>query len=350
MNEHIDWNRLGKYLAGEASREEIDDIEAWIGTDPDRVKAVDDLRQICNLARRTPYQFDVEKAWEKVNRKTGQDIKHSRFADRAPVRSRKGRFSLVYQIIGLLIIVGIAVVLLVPLQEEETPVAQTEKVYATKRGQRATLNLVDGTSVLLNVESKITIPVTFSSESREVHVEGEAFFKVASDAGRPFYVHTGNAVIQVLGTEFSVRSRGKERVQVVVAEGMVSLRERSQDVEEATVLKRADLGLLNEAGAVSVRRNIAVNAYLSWTEGRLTFDRTPLSEVFNELERWYDLDIRLTESVAGDARLTATFTDEPLREILNVVAESMKLRYETEGRSITVFPAGGNSAPGAAEP
>lgn len=340
MNEHIDWNLLGRYFAGEASEEEESSVSAWMEIDSERARTVEDLRQICELARAVPQRFDVTAAWEKVNQKTTQEERGAKYVDRPPVQSRKKRLSPIYRIIGLLLIVGIAVVLLVPERQAEGPAAPTERVYATKRGQRATINLVDGTSVSLNVESKITIPVTFATEIREVHVEGEAFFKVAPDANRPFLVHTGNAIVEVLGTEFNVRSiGGRKSVQVVVAEGKVSLRERRQAQESATVLNRADMGLLSNGGGVSVKRNVSLSSYLSWTEGRLSFDKTPLTEVFQELERWYDLEIRLSEGVAGESLLTATFTDEPLREILNVVAESMKLRYEVNGRIVIVYPA-----------
>ncbi len=340
MNEHIDWNLMGKFFAGEASEDEAKSITALMKADPEYARTVEELRQICELARAVPQRFDVTAAWEKVSWKTAQEERESRFVDRPPIQSKKRRLSPIYRIIGLLVIVGIAVVLFVPEQRKEAPVAPTERVYATKRGQRATINLVDGTSVMLNVESKLTIPVTFATEIREVHVEGEAFFKVARDVNRPFVVHTRNAIVEVLGTEFNVRSVGEsESVQVVVAEGKVSLRERRQTQETATVLTRADMGLLSSKGGIKVRRNVPLGTYLSWTEGRLSFDRTPLTEVFQELERWYDLEIRLTAGVAGESLLTATFTDEPLREILNVVAESMKLRYEVNGRVVTVYPA-----------
>src|SRR5690606_7580202 len=101
------------------------------------------------------------------------------------------------------------------------------------RGKRGGVTLSDGTKVYLNAQSKIILPNVFSADSREVKLEGEAYFDVAKNPNKPFVIRTKGAVVQVLGTSFVVRNyEGDHSVQTVVEEGIVSFRSENKPVSE----------------------------------------------------------------------------------------------------------------------
>src|SRR5213080_3916464 len=152
---------LARYLDGTASPEDHAAVEAWIGTDPARRAAVATLQPAWDAdARRLGAPYEVDAAWW-----LGRD---ARSVAQAPAM----------------------------------------REYATPRGRRAVLRLLDGTEITLNADSKLRAPVTFAARQRDVYLEGEAYFSVVHNAARPFVVHTGSGAIRDIGTRFGVHAYG----------------------------------------------------------------------------------------------------------------------------------------------
>jgi len=221
------------------------------------------------------------------------------------------------------------------------------QVTSTGPGQRATVELRDGTQVVLGVASTLRYPASFGARSRDVSLTGEAYFDVVHDEGRPFVVRAGGAVAEDLGTAFVVRAYPDDaRVRVVVAEGKVALRAAAPAADapagraRATagrVLGRGELGELGADGATTVRR-VNPAAYLAWTEGRLVFDAAPLSEVLGQLERWYDVEFQLADPSLAGRDYSGAFGDASLRDVLDVISAAVDMRYEQRGRTVVLYP------------
>src|SRR5207247_358526 len=142
--------------------------------------------------------------------------------------------------------------------------APAMREYATPRGRRAVLRLLDGTEITLNADSKLRAPVTFAARQRDVYLEGEAYFSVVHDAARPFVVHTGSGAIRDIGTRFGVHAYGDaERERVAVVEGAVAL--------AGTPLRAGQVATLSRTGTIRVLRNARVTDEVAWTRGRLVF-------------------------------------------------------------------------------
>ena len=219
-------------------------------------------------------------------------------------------------------------------------VASAMSVVTTRPGQRAELRLRDGTRVVLGVASTLRYADDYGARAREVSLSGEAYFDVIHDNRRPFVVHAGNAVAEDLGTAFVVRAYpGDADVRVVVADGKVALRAAEAFSSAARVLERGQLGQLRIDGEMAVRQ-VDPDNYLSWTGGELVFDDTPLSEVIRQLERWYDLDVRLADSALASRPLTASFKDKTITQVLELLGPSLDVRYERDGRTVMLFPRG----------
>jgi transmembrane sensor len=214
-------------------------------------------------------------------------------------------------------------------------------VATTARGERATLHLSDGTLVMLGAASTLRYPADLTGSSRDVYLVGEGYFEVSHDARRPFRVHAGGATAEDLGTEFGVRAyAGDSSVRVVVAEGKVSLGAATSDQAHAAVLTRGELGRLTTGSSTASVQRVDIDAYLGWTKGRLVFDEAPLAEVAAQLGRWYAVELRIADSSIASRRLTATFTNEPLAEVLAALAPALDVHFERRGDTVEVRPRG----------
>ena len=214
---------------------------------------------------------------------------------------------------------------------------QAMQVATTAPAKRASFRLPDGTRVILGVASVLRYPQTFPANSREVQLEGEAYFAVAHEERRPFVVRAGDLVATDLGTEFTVRAYPDDPTpRVVVREGRVAVRPTSPSGREQ-VLDPGELGRLVE-GVVMVEPADTAASF-GWTEGRLVFEDTPLREALPHLGRWFDLEFRLADSAMGDIPLTATLRAVPTAEVLDNLAASLGMRREQHGRTVILHAA-----------
>jgi transmembrane sensor len=239
-------------------------------------------------------------------------------------------------------------------------VAVQMQEYTTARGQLASIFLGDGTRVVLAPESRLRVPKTIGQtasgvapeSSREVTLEGNAFFDVVHDERRPFVVRTAAGIARDLGTSFEVRAYAESRsMRVTVVSGIVSLHrparepastsgiggENVGDTATLATLTRGDRATLPVGGPITLARNVDLGPTLAWTKGSLVFRGMRLDEVATELSRWYDLDVRLGDSTVANERLVLTVQNEPAAATLNLIALSLKLRVERNGRVVTLL-------------
>ncbi|MGH7717880.1 MAG: FecR family protein, partial [Gemmatimonadaceae bacterium] len=230
----------------------------------------------------------------------------------------------------------------------EAPVTIAE--YRTLRGQRLALRLTDGTQVTLAPGSVLRRSSDYGERERRLELEGEAYFVVTHDSARPFTVHTRRLVARDLGTRFNVRAYPDEgATDVVVAEGKVAVEgprgARRSDTTQAgpasaelpgrriAMLTAGQLGRMDASGEITLRSGVDLERRLAWTEGRLVFNDTPLGEVERQLERWYDIEVRLATTNLRPLRVTGAFDDEPLTQVLEAVARSLDLIVRHTGGS-----------------
>lgn len=354
MKREIDEDRLVHYFAGECTEQEAEEIEAWMREDPARRARVQQLRRIWEAADQpATSDRDVDAAWDRLVEMMGASgsrrrAPHSREGapptERKP-RRRRRRPRWVYAAVAAATVALVAVALFL-VSEEQTGsdelAAPALRKVETEASQRANVQLSDGTHIILNAKSTLSFPDEFADDVREVHLQGEAFFDVASEMNRPFVVRTETAVTQVLGTSFNVGAYPEDdATQVVVTEGKVAVRPKqsqSGEAEEAT-LTAGHLARLSKTRKMVLRKNVDIDRYLAWTKGRLVFKDAPFEEVAQKLEHWYDLRVRLADASMEVDRLNATFQDEPVSEVLSVIAKTLSLRYEREGKTVTFFAA-----------
>ena len=221
-----------------------------------------------------------------------------------------------------------------------TTAVAAPRMVATGVGARDSLILRDGTKVILGPQSSIKVASGYGTANRQVEVRGDAFFDVVHNSTTPFIVHTGNAVIQDLGTRFAVRSDAAGGIGVTVTEGSVSLAP-VQSAAPPVVLKPGDQGMLDAMGKVTTRRGTATGDDIAWLTGRLVFREAPISEVISSMRRWYGIDLQLADSSLSNRHLTATFSGEPPDRVLEVLSLALGADIERHGDTAIVRPAKG---------
>jgi ferric-dicitrate binding protein FerR (iron transport regulator) len=210
------------------------------------------------------------------------------------------------------------------------------RTITTEVGQRAQVQLSDGTRVTLNAESELTLPPMFGERRRHVRLQGQAYFEVEPDEERPFIVHAGGSVTRVLGTEFDVGAYpGDEAVRVVVAEGTVAVRSELEDEETRVTLRERQMAYLSKSDQSVTRQEVDPSPYIAWTKGELVFRDAPFNEVIQRFRSWYGLRVKLVGSVDAVDHLNASFKEESIDEVLVIVAETLDLEYQREGETVT---------------
>lgn len=345
MNNKQHWKLIVRYVAGECSEREAAEVRALIAIDEQKGKLYDEVRELWELSQSGIARENAEGAWQNLNQRIQRNPEVISLADaRAAYRRSRGRGGLrrTVSIAAVLAIVVVSAIVAVQLTPDELINVRNAdyEVYTARRGEHTSVPLPDGSVVLLNADSRLTVPSTFGSETRDVYLEGQAYFEVESSAGLPFTVQTELANVRVMGTTFDVDAYPEmDQMQVVVASGEVRVQSNREKEDRALVLKPRDIGLVLGTGEQIVRRDVDVRRFFAWKEGRLHFENADFEDVARSLERWYDLEIDLTQKSHKPDGLTASFRDEPVDEVLGVVSMALNLNYERHGRRVLFYPA-----------
>ena len=220
-----------------------------------------------------------------------------------------------------------------------------ESVNSTTIPQR--INLEDGSYILLKPASRVAYAKHFGADKREVYLEGDAFFQVAKNATRPFYVYTNELVTKVLGTSFDVRAFPHDNtIQVMVHTGKVTVYKRKNEASEqelarvnATIITPNQQVLFNRQQA-SITRSITtqpqvINTPVYKNNTPFVFTDAPASEVLMALQKAYGINIIFDEELLRHCSFTGAFTNESFFERIDLLCKAIEATYEqTDGQVI----------------
>ncbi|MDR1273795.1 MAG: DUF4974 domain-containing protein [Odoribacteraceae bacterium] len=196
------------------------------------------------------------------------------------------------------------------------------------------LLLDDGSRVILNSESELRFPVSFTREERRVFLKGEGYFEVARNEGRPFIVTAGGVDLRVLGTAFNVNTHDPEgRVLATLVSGSLGV---STTGDDARVLLRPGQQAI-ASGEGIVARDVDVALYTSWVHGRFAFEGATLGEITGQLERWYDVRFRFADEGLDGLLFTGMFKREyTIERAISIIARTTRVKFDKDGDTITV--------------
>ena len=195
------------------------------------------------------------------------------------------------------------------------------------RGEKSQLLLPDGSKVWMNSESTISYPSNFLEGSREIILEGEAFFEVAKYEGKNFTVKTHDYNIEVLGTKFNVMAYTDfNRTETSLIEGHVQIQKGSQTVD----LEPGQM-LTFKNKQFSVQKTNTFHSG-SWKDDKFSFDHITFSEMVVRLERWYDVDIIMKDETLNDIVYSGVFkNEETIWQVLNSIQMTLPIKYSRSG-------------------
>jgi transmembrane sensor len=211
-----------------------------------------------------------------------------------------------------------------------TSIVYTE-YYNPPASKVKTVTLVDGSNIHLNAGTRLKLPESFSETTREVFLEGEAFFDVFRDTRRPFTVKSSSLLVSVLGTSFNVDASQPSQIEVSVATGKVEV----SSSNDAVILLPNQKALFNLKENKIVKSSSSANDWV-WLSGKLIFDKTPFSEVIVMLEKIYEKPIQIDAKMMS-CTVTGEFTvrETDLEKILEGLKFVLAFDYkENDGKII----------------
>lgn len=197
-------------------------------------------------------------------------------------------------------------------------------------GMRSQVILPDGSLVFLNAESTIKYSIPFVRENRSIELIGQAFLDVTKNENSPFSIQSGNVKVNVIGTQFDFKSYPNDNsVEVALKEGKINLSLLSGDDGLSNIeMIPGDHFTFDKTTKMAVVGNKNIDNYIGWKENKLIFDETPLPELKNILERWYGVEIEITDKSIESYKFTTTFNNESLNQVLALLELSSPIKIE----------------------
>jgi len=209
------------------------------------------------------------------------------------------------------------------------------------KGQVFRLVLSDSTVVWLNSDSKLKYPKKFVKglANREVELEGEAFFKVAHNAKKPFIVNTKNLHIEVLGTAFNVSSYSEEKtIKTTLVKGAVKVIGFNKNGLLPIVLTPNHQAVYNKEKMLLNTIKVNTNEYTAWIQKKIIFNNTPFEELLKRIERTFNVKVINKNNSMKEELFTGEFDNESLAVIFKSLSTSFKFNYEIDEHIITIKP------------
>ncbi len=201
------------------------------------------------------------------------------------------------------------------------------------RGKSYKLVLADGTEVWLNADSKLTFPNLFTGDTREVTLEGEAYFHVAKDKAHPFIVHTSSLSTTVTGTEFNVRAYAGHETHVTLVNGGVDVMSKNGEKKHIQPGEDATLG---KQGSISVNM-VDTDNFTMWKDGFFYFDNVPLETVLKEIGRWYNVNVSFENTTKLHTKVRYIGNREgSLQEAIDLLNSLRKVNAVYKGNTLYV--------------
>ncbi|MEM6377098.1 MAG: FecR domain-containing protein [Bacteroidota bacterium] len=352
---------MSKYLSGNIGPAERKELLSWAESDPENRAFFDEMIQLWSLSGEyepAPFETDTEQAWLKLE----PNLLIDDLIDEMPtssteaepetipaplvepktkvvqLRSRRRIWSIAAAI-AVLLVCGSVV-----FNQIFRPVNYT--AVATLEGEKKEVLLPDGTKVILNQNSSLSYSAKF--KDRDVELEGEAFFDVASMPDRPFTISSGDVLTTVVGTAFNIRAYpDEEEVEVAVEEGIVEVATKLEESKTSPVtspvqrLTPGKMVVYSKAEKALSEASEQTDVTLIWKKSSLEFNNTPMIEVASILERYFNIQVDLSASNYQNCPITLNELIQPnLEEVLITLESTFDYKIEQQADNTYIIQGG----------
>lgn len=326
-------NYIQSFLNGTLDAEGHAALRQWIKEAPENRTYFHDTVAVWKAGGivSNPDDFNVEKAISKFKKenKSSNQINYYKYA------LRVSAVAIVFLLCGISSLFFL-------WQSEKTAVEAVEEykeyVVEVPAGAKSKVTFPDGSVVWLNAGSKVKYDSSFAKESRNVALSGEGYFEVSKNEELPFVVNTGNLSVKVLGTKFNLKSYEEDsEVKVILKEGAVRVGDFLTDAAPVVLepnqrftLRKADLAMQVDSVDASHIEN--------WRNGAMTFDKVPLEEIAKELQRLYDIPVRIEKEYLKRIVYYSDFQENvTVEKVLEILSSGNKFRYEVKPELIRIY-------------
>jgi transmembrane sensor len=351
MSQERFWILLTRKIAGESSPEDLAELEQLMQEHPEWQFASQNLEDIWNsrppvdlTEEEDAYLLHMHRMQEK-NIPFGKPMLPEEEAIVFELSSNSSRKRVRWLIAGFTVAASVAALLFFNPFSGKTGAAAGKHLastneISTRLGSKTRIQLPDGSVVWLNAGSKLTYDKDYNQEDRQVTLIGEGFFDVIKDPAKPFLVHTSTVDVRVLGTVFNVKAYPDDKAtETSLIRGSLEVSIKSRPLDKIILASNEKLVVENKKDTAAARktdeemdlplmtlnqikrnsRDSSINE-MQWTENKLVFDNEPFEDIAVKMERWFAVDIEITDWTLKQKRLTGTFERESVEQALEGLA------------------------------
>jgi len=365
------WHLFARKLTGEASAEELQELEYLLHAESSIDYEVLMMEQL--WAQEAPADHEYleatyllhHKKMQKLGIEPGKTVVQEAENEFHPSTRR---FVTVKWATAILVVAVILTASIVWLTQKPTssvqaaiPPAQAVKTAVTKNGTRTKLTLPDGSGVWLNAGSKLNYEKVGQGSTREVYLTGEAYFDIVRNPKRPFIIHTSAMDVKVLGTQFNVKAYPDDAtVETSLIHGSVQVflknepgksyllkpneklvLYKSKPIEEIKVpgVQKPELFTAPKVAIqkLSYINGSALASETAWTHNMLSFTDESFEEVAQKLGRWFDVEVEFKNEQLKDVRLTGSFENETLQQAIAALQFSTSFQFKIENNKLLIY-------------
>jgi ferric-dicitrate binding protein FerR (iron transport regulator) len=358
MNNKRVWELIGRKLAGEASAEELQELDGLLRAHPDLHFSVEAITDIWKTTRDPADRAEGEEAHTRL-------ISHMQEKGIAIGLQAEEQQSAIFQLesrtrspwLRYLTAAAVAGILIAgaawwwPSGKAVHSPAISE--VTTRNGSRTSIQLPDGSHVWLNAGSKLTYSKDFGNNNREVNLSGEAFFDIAKNADYPFIIHTTRMDVKVLGTRFNLKAYpGEKMTEATLLQGSIEASLNARPGERIIlkptekILVSDDSSALHEiktSDPVMAVKHLTYYAEkedaiveTSWMENKLVFRDESFASLAARMERWYGVTIQFADKKKEELRFTGVFAQENIQQALQALQMTAAFNYTIHGTEIII--------------
>lgn len=350
MNEqdHKYPRELIRFISGNYSPEDEKVVQRWLREDSSRQKVLEDLKDVWELTGRLDIGNE-EQAWTALKNNT---LKRNPYqVSKQHGRKRRSSLNIWMKVAAVLLVVAGAYGFYRYSITGESGTKNNEQAayhsVTSDKGERVRVRIKDGTKVVLNASSKIYYEKDYGKSSRVIYLEGEAYFEVNNDHPFPFVVYANGARVEDISTKFDVKAyKHQQDTEVIVSEGKVKVSPKQKVTQKQGTDEDTPSVLVPQGQMVKIRADAPnqlqvekadLHKALGWLQDQLVFDADPLSQIIKEIEPYYGVKIKVEDPALLNKRITASFDNESLENVVKVLTISMEANYSIEGDTVRFY-------------
>jgi transmembrane sensor len=349
---------IGKYLSGNATPNEVKEFLHWLEGSSQNREYYAQSQMLWLNSENIP-QGENQNRWEQLQLKMQEREAKNLEKEMIILDSRKKINRFIRIAATILFLLGVSNIFFF-MNRSKSASDFAQSILEVPYGSRSTFTLPDGTKLWVNSGSKLTYNNGYGKSNRDIDLTGEAYFDVTKNRKLPFIVHALNLKIKALGTSFNVKAYPDERkVETTLVHGLVEIEKAgskspfllrpsqkitiseeevpgpiAQNENKELLQKKRNVSSIDTGSTVILTKEIDTNKETSWKEGKLIFDREPLSSLTVKLERRYDVHFSFENEKLREYKYTGTFGDLSLEQIMEAMRFSSPLDFVIKEKNV----------------